>query len=172
MTDRMSDTVSSQDAFEVDVLAESDAADAAVRIQRRIRHHLTVLLICLAVVTLSFLLRTRPDQLVEFRWFPGYPLPETCMSRSVFEVDCPGCGLTRSFIAIARGDWSLAWHLNRTGWLLAATVLIQIPYRLRQIDHLKQAGLPEPGSHMLKSLFSWTLIFALVANWTLKLLGI
>jgi hypothetical protein len=136
-----------------------------------IRYHCTLLAISLAVVVLSFTLRVRPDQLVEFRWLPRYPLPETCISRTVLNVECPGCGLTRSFIALARGDWSLAWQFHRTGWLLAAAVLIQFPYRLSRIGHLKRSGLPESESHTLNSLFSWTLIVALVGNWLLRLLG-
>ncbi len=155
-------------------LPDSEAADveAAEVIKRRLRHHWTMLAIYLAVVVLSCSLRARPDQLVEFRWLPGHPLPETCMSRAVFHIECPGCGLTRSFISLAQGDWLSAWGFNRTGWLLAGAVLIQFPYRLRQISHLKHSGLPEVGSPTLTNLFSWMLIIALIGNWLLKLLGI
>jgi hypothetical protein len=42
----------------------------------------------------------------------GRPLGGMCLSHELFGVDCPFCGLTRSFVALAHGDLhaSLAWH--------------------------------------------------------------
>jgi hypothetical protein len=37
--------------------------------------------------------------------------------------------LTRSFIYLARGDWQNAWREHHLGWLLAAIVALQFPYR-------------------------------------------
>ena len=67
----------------------------------RHNHHRNVLILCTTVVILALTLQTRTDQRVEFAWLPGVPMPETCASRSIFDIECPGCGLTRSFIAIA-----------------------------------------------------------------------
>ena len=138
----------------------------------RRNHHRNMLILCTTVVILALTLQTRADQRVEFAWLPGVPMPESCASRSIFDVECPGCGLTRSFIAIARGSLSAAFQQNRTGWLLACGLLIQFPYRVWMLYHVRTRGLPEPVPERLKLAFFWILIVALIGNWLLKILGI
>ncbi len=138
----------------------------------RRNHHRNMLILCTTVVILALTLQTRADQRVEFAWLPGVPMPESCASRSIFDVECPGCGLTRSFIAIARGSLSAAFQQNRTGWLLACGLLIQFPYRVWMLYHVRTRGLPEPVPERLKLAFVWILIVALIGNWLLKILGI
>lgn len=138
----------------------------------RCNHHRNILVICTVVVVIAVTLQTRSDQRVEFAWLPGVPMPQTCASRIIFDVDCPGCGLTRSFIALAAGDFSNAFQQNRTGWLLAVALLIQFPYRLYLFRHTKTHGLPEPFPGWLTPAFTWTLLVALIGNWALKILGI
>ena len=138
----------------------------------RRNHHRNMLILCTTVVILALTLQTRADQRVEFAWLPGVPMPESCASRSIFDIECPGCGLTRSFIAIARGSLSAAFQQNRTGWLLACGLLIQFPYRVWMLYHVRTRGLPEPVPERLKLAFVWILIVALIGNWLLKILGI
>ena len=155
------------------VTTESGTLDEPVdHVTLRRKHHRNLLIVCTLVLVLAVTLQTRSDQRVEFAWLPGLPMPETCASRSVFDVECPGCGLTRSFIALAAGDFPEAFQLNRTGWMLAAALLIQFPYRLYLLHHIRTRGLPEPVPEWLKLAFSWTLIAALIGNWALKILGI
>lgn len=40
-------------------------------------------------------------------------LSPTCMSRRIFGVECPTCGLTRGFAALSHGRWSDALSYNR-----------------------------------------------------------
>ena len=54
-------------------------------------------------------------------------LPEICTLHTRFGVDCPGCGLTRSFIHLAHGNLRAAWTLNPIGLLLFVFVASQIP---------------------------------------------
>jgi len=131
-----------------------------------------MLLIALAVVILSITLRVRSDQRVEFRFLADRPLPETCMSRSLWGVACPGCGLTRSFILMSRGQFADAFAVNRTGWLLAIAVLIQFPYRLYMLRQLARHGYPEPDWHLTTTVFSGTLTAALIVNWLLATVGL
>jgi hypothetical protein len=51
-------------------------------------------------------------------------LAPTCLSRAQFGVECPSCGMTRAFLAIAGGDLAEASALNRgSPWLYGACVL-------------------------------------------------
>jgi hypothetical protein len=60
------------------------------------------------------------------RWL-SLPLPETCSTYTALGIDCPGCGLTRSFVHLSRGNWQTAWVLNPMGPLLYAYLAVQIP---------------------------------------------
>lgn len=105
----------------------ASAAEATGQSAARQRHLLFAAL-ALVVVALALSLNVRGDR-VALVGLPGYPLPHLCMSRSVFGVSCPGCGLTRSFVHLAHGDGQAAWRAHRLGWLVAAVVLFQLPYR-------------------------------------------
>lgn len=138
--------------------------------QRSRNHHGLVLAMCAAVVGLACVLRVTADQRVEFVGFEGVPLPRACISRTVFHVDCPGCGLTRSFIHLAAGRVDQSWSVNRVGWLLFIVLMIQFPYRISAIMRLR-SDRPEflPGSSTLV----WAvLIAALIGNWLCKVSGI
>lgn len=133
-------------------------------------HDMTMLCIAVAVLVLSFALQVRTDQRVELLGLSGFHAPEMCGSRLCLGIECPGCGLTRSFIRLANGDWSSAIALNRVAPLLALAVLAQIPYRLAML-----LGWP-PARRFAKSVWAnavgWVLIVALFGNWFLKLLGV
>ncbi len=122
--------------------------------------HLPMLVLAVVVVVLSFALRVRPDERVEFRFLPGYPLPPTCWVRTVLHVPCPGCGLTRSFVYLAEGDWRRSLQEHPLGWLLALAALAQIPYRL--------AALARPDWPVFRSrwpkLFGYSLLVLLIAT--------
>lgn len=141
-----------------------------VRASSRRKHDVTMLLIAIAVILLSFLLRVRADQRVELLGLSGFAAPETCGSRILFGIECPGCGLTRGFIRLAAADWSGAVALNRVTPLLAFAVLTQIPYRLAMLRSWSTARRfavsPWPKA------FGWVLIVALIGNWLLQLFGV
>lgn len=55
----------------------------------------------------------------------GYKLQFlVCPIRHLTGIPCPGCGMTRSFMAIARGDWHLAVAEHLFGPLLFASFVI------------------------------------------------
>lgn len=109
---------------------------------------------------------------IEFFFAPGWTCPETCLSRSLWNFECAGCGLTRSFIHLASGDLKASIGIHRVGWLLALATAIQIPYRIFMLRWLRARGLPEPVPRMLNWLVAAVLIAALLVNWLLKLIGI
>lgn len=56
-----------------------------------------------------------------------------CLFRYVTHVDCPGCGLVRSFISISHAHWIDAVRFNALGplvYLLFLAYLIQAFFRL------------------------------------------
>ena len=134
--------------------------DAAAR-----RRHLEMLLMSCAVVALAVVLDVRPDHQVSFRFLPNWPLPPSCASRAIFGVPCPGCGLTRSFVYLAHGEWQASLEMHRLGWLLALAVVFQFPYRLAALLGRKD----RPLGSLAPAVFCWTLIFLLLANWVLQI---
>jgi hypothetical protein len=89
-----------------------------------------MLMIAVGIVLLAFLFQVGADGRVFISGLPEFPLPSTCMSYSWFGVKCPGCGLTRSVVHLAHGNWRESWRYHRLGWLMAAAILLQFPYRI------------------------------------------
>lgn len=63
-----------------------------------------------------------------------WPFPHTCMSRRLFDMDCPGCGLTRSTIKTLQGQWMAGFKRHHWGWLAALVLVLQIPYRILSLS--------------------------------------
>lgn len=127
-------------------------------------HHWAILATSAAVVIAATLLNVSPGGRVALHVLPNYPLPHVCMSRTLWGVSCPGCGLTRSFVHLAHGDWQAAWRVHRFGWLLAALVIAQMPYR-----GLILAGFIRPISPHAAQWLAITVVGLLVMNWLLSL---
>ena len=78
-------------------------------------------------VALAFCLRVGADgrQVLLADW----ALPELCLARSWLGISCFGCGLTRSWIAMAHGQLLESWNYHPVGGLLFVAAACQIPYR-------------------------------------------
>jgi len=141
-----------------------DAVDDA----RLVRRHREMLALACGIIVVSLLLIVRGDDHAAFVLLPGWPIPSTCPSQTIFGVDCPGCGLTRSFIFLAHADWHNAFVRNRMGWLLALAVVLQIPYRIVALwGHNRQ-----PLGRHVPQIAGMFLIIALIGNWVLRVLGV
>ncbi len=113
------------------------------RINGKRQHHRFYLWFAAVIVVAAFLLTVRDDQRVALRSLPNVALPESCPSKIYFGIDCPGCGLTRSFIHLAAGHLAASFASHRVGWLLALAVLGQFPYRwfvLRKLRRLAETS--------------------------------
>lgn len=150
---------------------DGEDEERQLQLKHRWRRHVEVLVVCSAVLVLSFTLQVRTDQKVEFEIAPNWPAPETCLSRAFWDVSCPGCGLTRSFIYLASGDWRASLNVSRIGWVFALAVVLQVPYRVFMLNWLSQRGLPEPVPVVVNRLFGGMLISVLIGNWLLQLVG-
>jgi len=92
--------------------------------------------LAVTVLVASLLLRVGPEGQVLTPVF-RVALPNSCAFRRVSGYDCPGCGLTRSFVSFAHGDWRNALRYNLAGPLWFGVMLAQIPYRGWQIRRLR-----------------------------------
>lgn len=59
--------------------------------------------------------------------FLGTQLPESCTMYARLGINCPGCGLTRSFINLSAGNWLEALRLNPLGIVCYLYTAAQIP---------------------------------------------
>ena len=104
-------------------------------------------------------------------FFPGFSqrVPETCAAYRFFGVNCPGCGLTRTFIHAAHGELAAAMDLNPIGLLAFAFTVIQIPIGIWQVCSGRRGS-------FLKRWPQWNewglacLLCALCIQWLLRLL--
>jgi hypothetical protein len=122
-----------------------------------------MLALACGILVLSLLLEVRSDDHAALVFLPNWPIPSSCPSQVIFGVDCPGCGLTRSFILMAHGDWHRAFSKHRVGWLLALAVVLQIPYRLTALWGRNR----QPLGKRFPEIFGLVLIVALIGNWLL-----
>lgn len=133
------------------------------RVRQRKRDQ-EMLVICVAVLVLSFLLQSQPGDHVGISFLKGLQLPPLCMSKELFGISCPGCGLTRSFVHLAHGDVSASINSHRLGPLLALLVAIQIPYRLWSL-YVSEKKWP---SLRACNLIGNLIIASLIINWLIS----
>lgn len=126
-------------------------------------HHWVMLALPLAVVAAAAMLEVLPNERVAIRGLPAYPLPHLCMSRAMFDVSCPGCGLTRCFVHMTHGEWQAAWKVHQLGWLIASLVIAQLPYRA-----LILAGWIQPISARAAQWLAFVVVGLLIASWALR----
>ncbi len=125
--------------------------------------HWVFLIMAAVILIASCSFQIRDRQLVIIPMI-NMPLPGTCTFLRVTGVPCPGCGLTRSFISLAHGEWKDAWQYNPAGFVFFAMVVFQVPYRIFQIRRIRRGR----QQHQFQLLDSWVLLLlvvALVVQW-------
>jgi hypothetical protein len=139
--------------------------------QRRAWHlHWFLLIAASIVVFLATFLNVHQATQVRLPWLQ-LPLPELCYFKVGTGIDCPGCGLTRSFISFAHGQFALAWHYNPAGALFFPVVAFQIPYRVAQLLRVSR-GLPSWNLGKLAYGVFAGLFLTLLVQWVAKLLSL
>jgi hypothetical protein len=141
--------------------------DAATEARRAARRHREVLGVSCFVVVMAFLLQVLPDQRVAFRGLARYPMPPTCSTRTWLGLNCPGCGLTRALVHLARADWRASLRTHRLGGVMAGVILFQIPYRALA---LRRPDRPWIGPRAATAL-AYLLIALLLGNWLYDVLA-
>jgi hypothetical protein len=147
--------------------AEADERASREEVRKLRKHHATYLAMALVVLVLSFALRE--DTEVVRLPFVGAPLPPLCPLKATTGWDCPGCGLTRSFIALAHLDVAKSWAYHRVGIALFFVTAYQLVYRTAMIV---RGQLTEPRLAPLHRRVGRALIAALLINWALKAISL
>ncbi len=92
-----------------------------------------------------------------------------CMSKRMFNVSCPGCGLTRSVTATMHLDFVAALRMHLFGPILMGVIgalwALSLPGLLTG-----RSSLPDPNSRWV-SFAAMGLITGLVGYWVLRLLA-
>ena len=123
--------------------------------------HRTYLIVCLVIVGGAFLIA--PGGSSERLTLFGASLPPTCPSHALFDVQCPGCGMTRSFVCAAHGQFRESLRQHRMGLLLYAFFAWQIVFRVYCLRRLPE----EPNRFLLwlQRVAPPVLISLLILNW-------
>lgn len=134
------------------------------------RYHLIWLALSAGVMVLAAILTVREQTQVLIP-LTSIPLPELCMARRWFDLGCPGCGMTRCFIALAHGDLAAAWSYNPAGLLLFAVVAFQVPFRAVQLWRIRR-GQPELAWSYVPQVILGGIAAFMIAQWLLRLCGV
>jgi hypothetical protein len=113
------------------------------------------LLIIFSVLTLGWFVQ--PSQI------SSIPL---CLFKFVFHVDCPGCGLTRSFLVLSRGHIMEAVRFNPAGPLI---YLLFIAYFIEGVIRLGKPDFSLLLPPRLAKSYSLIVVLVLIAQWLVKL---
>lgn len=100
--------------------------------------------------------------------FVGVPVPESCSFYRMFRVDCPGCGLTRTFIHMMHGRISDAWNLNPTGVFVFLFFASQIVLGACRFTFGERMAVVRNWSRW-NNICLATLASALLVQWTIRL---
>lgn len=66
---------------------------------------------------------------VLLKLFLGVDYLIPCLWKTGFGFGCPGCGITSSFIEIIKGDFLLAWEINKLTFVVVPLILF---YSIKQ----------------------------------------
>ncbi|HEX7681730.1 MAG TPA: DUF2752 domain-containing protein [Thermoanaerobaculia bacterium] len=103
--------------------------------------------------------------LIAARLFSGSGLQGFCLFHLAFGVECPGCGITRSVLALFAGRVSESWQIQRAG--IAVAVYFLALAILALLETLRRVG-PHAAAR-----FRWSAdrCFAviLIANWLCRI---
>lgn len=87
-----------------------------------------------------------------------------CLFKYLWHIDCPGCGLARSFLALARGHFLEATHYNAAGPLI---YLLFVGYAVQHIRKIIGKGpLIIPAS--IGKIYGLGVVTLLFGQWMLK----
>lgn len=129
--------------------------------------HFYVFLLCSIIIIISYILSIK-NNMICLPPFNNLLFPTTCVFKMITGLNCPFCGLTRSFVALSHLQFLTAWELNRAGVFIYLLVLWQLPYRIFCII-IKEAVITRSLS-LFNIIGCGLAVTMLAINWILHLL--
>lgn len=134
--------------------------------------HLWILALAVGAIAFAFVVQPAPNDGLELP-VPGQGahtrLPDACLSQRILGISCPGCGLGRSFAAVATLDFARAVMFNPVGPLLFVVCVLQIPYRFVEYFGVGRASGWWNAVRGRLHLVTWLLLAALVCQWVIRM---
>lgn len=132
------------------------------------------LLAAMVILSLSFLFEVAGDRRVVVRFW-GAQLPESCGMYARFGINCPGCGLTRSFVYMSAGEVGNALKINPVGILGYLFLVLQIPIAATLLlpREKRRRWISERWERTILWANQWTLVWLMIAlcvQWVFRLL--
>jgi hypothetical protein len=91
-------------------------------------------------------------------WLESKQLP--CFTKSIFHIECPGCGMQRAVIALLRGDLAESIRLHPAAIPTLAMLVFLVVHLVLKLKN---------GSRILLFLFSFN-AFVITVNYIIKLI--
>ncbi|MBK7866449.1 MAG: DUF2752 domain-containing protein [Ignavibacteriales bacterium] len=63
----------------------------------------------------------------------GLDILPPCLFTTLFDISCPGCGITRASVHLVKFEFSSAWHTNPFIYLIAPFFLMEVFRFLRAL---------------------------------------
>lgn len=92
-------------------------------------------------------------------------IPHVCLFNKFFGIPCPGCGITRSLLALFIGDIHNSLIINPAGLFFGMSLFAQLPFR---IAALCMEGLSK-YVFKLSVVMSRFICIVLIMNWLYKI---
>jgi len=128
--------------------------------------HITYICIFGVILTLTFLITFHQNNKNNLTFF-NLKLPPLCLSKSLTNTECPGCGMTRSFVNIAKFNFGEAFKLNRVSIPLFIYFIYAFLYHSYCLTILNQE-VPSKLS-IYNKWFANLILILLISNWFLGL---
>ncbi len=125
-------------------------------------------LVLTALLLMTAALMTVPSEQQALVILFGWPLPELCQTRRIFGWDCPGCGLTRSFIYMAHGEVEAAFRMHAVGASLFVLLVICIPLFVWNLGRLVK-NRPSLIDEVLVGRLAILFTVSMLVHWIVKL---
>ena len=132
------------------------------------RNHIYIILLCASIIPISFCIPNQEDMAIYLSGIKLQRLPNVCLFKKISGIECPSCGLTRSFISISNLKIKKAWYFHRVGILIYAFVVLQIPYRIYMIWN-EEAFESNISKKIIKG-YLYVIGVALIINWFFNLI--
>ena len=128
----------------------------------------------MVILVCSFMFEVAGDRRVVVRGW-GAQLPESCSMYARFGINCPGCGLTRSFVHMSAGEIGNALKVNPVGIVGYLFLVMQIPIAAALLLSPEKRGrwISRRWERTIVWANQWALVWlmiALCAQWVFRLL--